>query len=239
MDALFLNLVILAVAVAVPVAISILLYNLLRMFILRKSRNDVLPAIYSLASIVMRENGGETNSKRKIIDDYLSAKGGDGHDYGAEKAADDYWGCCKIILLSVKDYEERLDILRFLFSVAYADGIQPGNGLPLMKNVATQLHIDAWDYSVAECAWNGGRIDEESNLYMKDSFLRKRNEACLTLGESPDCSEDSLASAFAYWKKRNDNGEMPGNDSDEKNRRFRQISEAYDFLLKCRSMNSK
>lgn len=233
MDAFVFDLVVLIVAVAVPVAISILLYYLLRKFILQKSRNEDLPSVGALASLVMRENGGESEGKKKVVHDFFSARGEAGIKECQENKETDFFGLCKVILLSHKDYEERLDVMRFLFDVAYADGRQSEKSGKLLENIAGLIHVDGWDYSVLE--WAHEENMAEGRMRSK-SYQDKINEAYWLMGVSPDCSDEELDLAY-NGLKINDDDKMSGNDGETKKRRSRQIEEAYSFLVMVRSKN--
>lgn len=233
MDAIVFDLVVLFVAVSVPVAISLLLYWLVRNFFLHKSRGEVLPSVGALASLVMRENGGESEGKTKVVQDYWGAKGGDGQKGSVVKKNTDYLELCKVILLSYKGYDERLDVMRFLFDIAYADGRQSKKSRKLLSDIAGFINVDDWDYSVLE--WSYEENMKEDEIRSK-SYQDKINEAYLVIGASPNCSDEELELAY-NGLKINDDDKISGNDGETKKRRSRQIEEAYSFLVMVRSKN--
>ncbi len=183
--------------------------------------------LVSLTAAVMRSDGTVTRSELEYVKDFFVKQ------FGIEKTKQDLLLLREVLKNEVPldricvaargkmNYHSRLQLLHYLFGIAYADGSLSGTEQMVLNRIASYLEISAKDYQTVGAMFGGSAVSG--------------NKAYEILGVERSATEEEIKKAFRLLalKYHPDRVMQLGEDvrksAEEK---FKKILEAYEIIKK-------
>lgn len=214
-----------------------------------KMSAEMLQSIVQLSALVMRADNRMMRSELYLFRDFIL------QNFGQEVASDaiDYLQTIKdadikaedacAVLNSTINYTEKMQILRFLFQLAYVDGAINNDEMSYITYIATLLQIRQHDFiymrATFEYTQRSRQQYSNANSGGYTTSESKLDKAYAVLGVKSTDSDEAIKKAYRSLAVANhpDKVQHLGETArKEAEKRFSEISEAYNEIKKARNL---
>lgn len=208
----------------------------------RTTASDITVSLLVLTAAIMKADGKVLKSELNYVKAFLV------DTFGEKKAADlltllrdilqkdiNVSAVCNQIRINT-DFSTRVNILDFLFGIAYADGYCSPEENQMLNRIAHLLHIsDTYVYSI-----RSRHAGAQSDSYSYSGNTSTGKDPYAVLGIDKTASDDDVKKAYRRlaMKYHPDRVETMGEEIKRNaEKQFKEINEAYEIIKKERNLS--
>ena len=208
----------------------------------RTTSGDITVSLLVLTAAIMKADGKVLKSELNYVKSFLS------DTYGDDKASDlltllrdilkkdiNVNAVCSQIRTNT-DFSTRVNILDFLFGIAYADGYCSPEENQMLNHIAHLLHIgDTYVYSI-----RSRHAGAQSDSHSYSGYTSTGKDPYAVLGIDKNATDDDVKKAYRRlaMKYHPDRVETMGEEIKRNaEKQFKEINEAYEIIKRERNLS--